>query len=113
MNKFAKSCMLVVTAVGITAATLPPLATAQPSRNLPRNTVPMTAMELKKLYGDRTWQRDAGGGRFINKDRRFIAWSEKDGTPTVAEGHWQISDKGRLCLVAVSQHEQDFVRYCF
>lgn len=106
MNISARSGMLVV-AAGVAAATLPPLAAAQPGGVLPRHTVPMTALELKQLYGDMTWQWHDGGGRFINKDRRFIAWSEKDGVPTVAEGHWRISNEGRLCLVAVWATKQD------
>ena len=68
---------------------------------LPRNTVPVTAHELRQIYGDKTWQWSAGGARFIGKDRRLIAFSEKPGKPTFAEGRWKIDNDGRLCLVAV------------
>lgn len=68
---------------------------------LPKNTVPVTAHELRQIYSDKTWKWSAGGARFIGKGRRLIAFSDKPGKATFAEGRWKLDNEGRLCLVAV------------
>ncbi|URK89099.1 DUF995 domain-containing protein (plasmid) [Rhizobium sp. RCAM05350] len=78
------------------------LAPAHAQSNiLPKKTVPVTAHELRQIYSDKTWKWSAGGARFIGEGRRLIAFSEKPGKATFAEGRWKIYNNGRLCLVAV------------
>ncbi|OJU71755.1 MAG: hypothetical protein BGO05_25315 [Rhizobiales bacterium 63-7] len=85
-------------------------AKAEAIERLPKNTVPLTADEVRRLYADKTWQWSAGAGRFIAKDRRFIAYSEEGGKPTIAEGRWEVTDHGRLCMNAVWSTPQDKAR---
>lgn len=82
---------------------------------LPKNTMPLTADEVRQLYTDKTWQWSAGAGRFIAKDRRFIAYSEEGGKPTIAEGRWLVTDRGQLCMDAVwsTQKDKAKARTCF
>ncbi|OBZ92145.1 hypothetical protein ADU59_28270 [Pararhizobium polonicum] len=79
---------------------LPTTVLAQPNI-LPKKTVPVTAHELRQIYSDKTWKWSAGGARFIGKGRRLVAFSERPGKATFAEGRWKIDNNGRLCLVAV------------
>ena len=75
-------------------------AGAETQKLRPEKAKPVSAVELSDLFGDRTWQWSAGGARFVAERRKLIAYSDKDGNPMVAEGHWEVTDKGRLCLVA-------------
>lgn len=100
MNKVARVGITALSVGGMLIGLLLGAAQAQPNI-LPKKTVPLTAQELRKIYSDKTWQWTAGGVRFIGKDRRMIAFSEKPGKATFAEGTWTLDDDGRLCLVAV------------
>lgn len=66
--------------------------------NSPAHGRPLTAYELLLLVKDRTWQWDEGAGRFFGDDRRFIAFTNGKDGPTYGEGHFRLSDNGRLCL---------------
>ncbi len=90
-------------------------AKAEAVERLPKKTVPLSAEEVRRIYTDKTWQWSAGAGRFIAKDRRFIAYSEEGGKPTIAEGRWLVTDRGQLCMDAVWSTQQDKAkaRTCF
>ena len=61
---------------------------------------PLSAYELYRIYGDRTWTWDTGGGRFIEDGRRFVAWVNDKGKQSFAEGKWVVDDLGQLCMRA-------------
>ncbi|RUT34821.1 DUF995 domain-containing protein [Arsenicitalea aurantiaca] len=60
---------------------------------------PMNAGELYELYAGKTW-RWGDGGAYFAADRTFTAIATEDGTPSIAEGRWRITDTGRMCLEA-------------
>lgn len=59
---------------------------------------PLSAYELYRIYGDKTWTWNTGGGRFFDEGRRFVAWSNDKGKPSFAEGRWVVDDLGQLCM---------------
>ncbi|MBY3223691.1 DUF995 domain-containing protein [Rhizobium sp. 25PS6] len=61
---------------------------------------PLSAYELYRIYGDKTWTWNTGGGRFFDDGRRFVAWSNDKGQPSFAEGRWVVDDLGQLCMRA-------------
>lgn len=105
--------LICLPALGLAMLSL--LATAAQAEYLPKNTVPLTAKEMRKIYANKTWQWESGGGRFIAKKRRFLAYSEEGGVPTFAEGSWEVNNEGRLCMVAVwvSREGKAPARSCF
>lgn len=46
----------------------------------------------------RKWK--TGAGRFVEADHSFVAWAESKKTESFAEGHWEATDDGRLCMIA-------------
>ncbi|MCV9999717.1 DUF995 domain-containing protein [Pararhizobium sp. YC-54] len=100
MTKIASVGAIALPVGGMLIGTLLTPAHAQPNR-LPKKPAPVTAHELRQIYSDKTWKWSAGGVRFIGKGRRLIAFSEKPGKATFAEGRWKIDNDGRLCPVAV------------
>jgi hypothetical protein len=99
------------------AAIVPWLAVAhaQPAGILPKVTVPLTVQEMLAIYADKTWKWDAGGGRFIAKNRKFIAYSEEGGKLAIGEGRWEVRNGGHLCMVAVwaTKDGKSPARSCF
>lgn len=73
---------------------------AMANSTLPRSVVALSAGELESLYGDRTWKWKSGAGRFVETDHTFLAWARSKEVDSFAEGHWQASDDGRLCIIA-------------
>ncbi|NEJ74608.1 DUF995 domain-containing protein [Rhizobium phaseoli] len=65
-----------------------------------RATVPLSAYELYRIYGDKTWVWNTGGGRFVDDGRRFVAWTDDKGKQSFAEGTWVVDDLGQLCMRA-------------
>ncbi|AHG47540.1 hypothetical protein RLEG12_31660 [Rhizobium leguminosarum bv. trifolii CB782] len=61
---------------------------------------PLSAYELYRLYGDKTWIWNTGGGRFSDDGRRFVAWVNDKGKQSFAEGRWVVDDLGQLCMRA-------------
>ncbi|MBX4933095.1 DUF995 domain-containing protein [Rhizobium bangladeshense] len=61
---------------------------------------PLSAYELYRIYADRTWTWDTGGGRFFEDGRRFVAWVTDKGKQSFAEGKWVVDDLGQLCMRA-------------
>jgi hypothetical protein len=61
---------------------------------------PMTAVELHRLYRDRTWQWTDGAGLCQDQGRIFKAWSGSGADASWAEGRWIVTNSGRLCLKA-------------
>jgi hypothetical protein len=100
MNKMKRMSAIVLSIATLITGSWLTDAYGQPMR-LPKNTVPLTANEVRAIYSDKTWKWEAGGGRFIAKNRKFIAYSEEGGIPAIAEGRWQVNDQGRLCMVAM------------
>ncbi|TVR11538.1 MAG: DUF995 domain-containing protein [Salinarimonadaceae bacterium] len=60
----------------------------------------LTAVELLRIFGDRTWVWENGGAFFQSRNRTFRAHSKDDGSRTYAEGRWRLTNSGRLCLQA-------------
>lgn len=61
---------------------------------------PLSAYELYRIYGDKTWVWNTGGGRFLDDGRRFVAWVNDKGKQSFAEGKWVVDDLGQLCMRA-------------
>lgn len=61
---------------------------------------PLSAFELYRIYGDKTWVWNTGGGRFFDDGRRFVAWTNDKGKQSFAEGRWVVDDLGQLCMRA-------------
>ncbi|MBX5171587.1 DUF995 domain-containing protein [Rhizobium sp. NZLR1b] len=61
---------------------------------------PLSAYELYRIYGDKTWIWNTGGGRFVDDGRRFVAWTNDKGKQSFAEGTWVVDDLGQLCMRA-------------
>lgn len=67
---------------------------------LPAGARAMTALELYKLYRDKSWRWENGAGMMTDVNRRFSAWSDGEKGKTWAEGRWVITETGLLCLKA-------------
>jgi hypothetical protein len=99
MNRSTVFSLLWLSTAGTFGAAALESASAEASSPRPGSAKPILAGELVEIFGDKTWQWKAGGGRFIAEGRRFVAYSEEGDNPTIAEGRWRVTD-GRLCLVA-------------
>jgi hypothetical protein len=99
MNRSAAFSLLWLSTAGVLGAVTLDTASAEARRPRPGSAEPIGAGELAAIFGDKTWQWKAGGGRFFAEGRRFVAYSEEGDKPTIAEGRWRVTD-GRLCLVA-------------
>ncbi len=64
----------------------------------PSNAQPLSAVELHKLYRDKTWTWENGAVRFVDDGRRFLAWVNGEKGESYGEGRFTLSDSGRLCL---------------
>ncbi|MDX3975774.1 MAG: DUF995 domain-containing protein [Shinella sp.] len=67
---------------------------------LPAEARAMTALEMYKLYRDKSWKWDNGAGLMKDADRHFSAWSNGDKGKSWAEGSWAITETGLMCLKA-------------
>lgn len=67
---------------------------------LPEATVPLSAVELLQLYGDKTWKWGEGGGYFDTDGRQFRARTFDDKGGSTANGVWRITNAGKLCFRA-------------
>ena len=98
--------VLVVSALGtgLAAATEPPVGA-----------VPLSAFELLKIYGGKTWKWKDGGGYFDLDGRRFRARTAGEAGETTASGTWRIMDSGKLCFRAtwVSPTGESQAETCF
>lgn len=86
---------------------------------------PMKADSLEKLYAGRTWKWKTGGGFFSTEktrgwilsgqQKRFSAWSGKGAATTHAEGRWNATNDGKLCMRALwsSQGDSSGAVTCF
>ncbi|RFC00125.1 hypothetical protein B5K11_00075 [Rhizobium leguminosarum bv. trifolii] len=73
---------------------------AETAANKPATPTPLSAYELYRIYGDKTWVWNTGGGRFSDDGRRFVAWVNDKGKQSFAEGKWVVDDLGQLCMRA-------------
>jgi hypothetical protein len=99
MNRSMVFSLLWLSTVSMLGAVAPDWASADTSTPRPGKAKPVAAGELVEIFGDKTWQWGAGGGRFFAEGRRFVAYSEEGDKATIAEGRWRVTD-GRVCLVA-------------
>jgi hypothetical protein len=77
-----------------------PIPVAMAQEKLPAGARPLTAVELYRLVRNKTWKWDTGAGRYFGKDRQFLAWSDGKDGPSYANGRYEVTNRGRLCLVA-------------
>lgn len=62
----------------------------------------VSAGELLRLFGGRTWVwAGSGGGFYANKKREYKAYAGKNQERSYADGTWFITDRGRVCVRAV------------
>ncbi len=87
-----RSCVLVAALLFIVAL---PSAAQQP----PAGARPLSAHELHDLYRDKTWRWESGAAHFFDEGRRFIAWSADETGLSHAEGNYELTDRGSMCLV--------------
>ncbi|ANM08528.1 MULTISPECIES: DUF995 domain-containing protein [unclassified Rhizobium] len=73
---------------------------AEAAGKKPATPTPLSAYELYRIYGDKTWVWNTGGGRFSDDGRRFVAWVNDKGKQSFAEGKWVVDDLGQLCMRA-------------
>lgn len=99
MNRSAVFSLLWLSTAGMLGTLASEQASAETNRPRLGKAMPVAAGELAEIFGDKTWQWSAGGGRFFAEGRRFAAYSEEGDKATIAEGRWRVTD-GRLCLVA-------------
>jgi hypothetical protein len=59
---------------------------------------PMTAVELRKLFGGKTWLWSDGGGYMDPSGRFYAAVGSTRATGSFARGIWATDDKGRMCF---------------
>jgi hypothetical protein len=64
----------------------------------PARAQPLSAVELHKLYRDKTWTWENGAARFIDDGRKFLAWVSGDKGEYYGEGRFTLSNAGRMCL---------------
>ena len=115
MNRSALFSTLWLTAAALFAGAWMVTAGAETQKPRPEKAKPVSASELSDLFGDRTWRWGAGGARFVAERRKLVAYSEEGGNSTVAEGHWEGTDSGLLCLVArwTTKASEASKRTCF
>jgi hypothetical protein len=61
---------------------------------------PVSASELKAIYGDKTWLWKTGAGRFDTRDDQFSAFTREPGKESIGVGRWDVDDNGKLCIRA-------------
>ena len=61
---------------------------------------PLRTSEVVKMYFDKTWKWETGGGRFIAEDRKFIAATQEKGQKSTGKGRWTVDANGTLCMRA-------------
>ncbi|WP_052002673.1 DUF995 domain-containing protein [Microvirga sp. BSC39] len=59
---------------------------------------PMNAVELRKLFGGKTWLWSNGGGYMDPSGRFYAAVGSKPATGSFARGTWTTDDNGRMCF---------------
>ncbi|UVF18440.1 DUF995 domain-containing protein [Microvirga terrae] len=76
---------------------------------------PMTAAELRKLYGGKTWLWSNGGGYMDPSGRFYAAVGTKRATGSLARGTWATDGKGRMCFEGrwKTQTGSNSARTCF
>ncbi|WP_157808401.1 DUF995 domain-containing protein [Brucella intermedia] len=67
---------------------------------LPAGARAMTAVEIFKLYRNKSWQWENGAGRMKVAGRHFSAWIDSGEGKSWAEGRWVITHTGQMCLKA-------------
>lgn len=60
----------------------------------------MTGVELYMLYRDKSWTWADGAGRFDDQGRLFSARTGAGDTTAWAQGRWNVTNDGHLCLNA-------------
>ena len=97
----ASSVRLIGFGVGVAMLMTAAAAHATTQKSVvPPGAVPVPPRELKQIYDNKTWQWQVGGGRFSEANRSFVAWSSTDGVDTYGTGHWELTNSGKLCMVA-------------
>lgn len=92
----SRRARLALTILVLSLAASPAALAGEP----PEKATPLSAWELKILYGGKTWLWPTGGG-YLAEDRTFSAWVDDGGSITTAKGKWLVTDRGRLCFEAV------------
>lgn len=103
MTRFARFIfgdVLRAAVLGLSLLVLPHVGNAAQGGNPPAEARPMTAEELQKLYGNKSWRWADGAGFMDTNKRRFTAIAGSGDKATWAEGRWTVSNAGRLCFVA-------------
>jgi hypothetical protein len=94
--KAAVVAATIVTGLGLSTAH------AVDAKMLAQSAEPMSVYELYVMYQNKSWLWESGAGYFANKERRFLAWSGSQASPTYAEGRWFIPEGGgKVCFKAV------------
>lgn len=92
--------LLVWLAGAVLAASVQPFP-ALADKKVPRvAATPVSASELKAIYGDKTWLWKTGAGRFDTNSNRFSAYTQEGGKQSVGSGTWDVDDNGKLCIRA-------------
>lgn len=66
----------------------------------PKGALPLSAVELLKIYGGKTWKWTDGAAYFDLEGRKFRARTVGEAGETTAIGTWRIMDSGKLCFRA-------------
>jgi hypothetical protein len=88
--------------------------TAAAKDRAPAQAVP-TAFEMQLYYADRTWNW-ADGAAYFAQDRRLRAWTAEQGSTSIAEGRWLLTNDGKMCMELVwrsKTYAATPVRTCF
>jgi hypothetical protein len=86
-------------AAGMAAAALLLVAAPGTAQQPPATARAMSAYELYLLYRDTTWPWESGAAHFFDEGRRFIAWATDERGLSRAEGRFELTDTGSMCLV--------------
>jgi Protein of unknown function (DUF995) len=92
--------VLTLIAIGSCFVAADASAAQEKPNSLAQSATPLTADELFQLYHSRSWIWSDGAGYFSAKQRRFIAWTDKAGQASYADGRWFITGPGKLCFKA-------------
>lgn len=84
-------------ALSVVLPTTMPAAFASTVEEQAEQARPMTPVELRQLYGNKSWVWKTGFGYFSVKQRRFTS-ALRDGS--YAEGKWFVAGDGKLCFRA-------------
>lgn len=61
---------------------------------------PLSILETRRLFENKSWMWDDGAGYFDTSKRAFTAWTKAGSAGSYAEGLWFIGDDGALCFNA-------------